>query len=185
MLYINPRVEKSNPETFVNPTKAYPDTLEAFFSACKKPPQHLFDDIGLRVEPCEVLGKLWGVRAYLNTPSFNQIIRFDRLIFKYDGTLHRVDIAFDNDHSLTESFEQHAMLRRRRSGPMDDVEGTTYWVKLGKKSPRQLLCYPDEECRIQPGSGYPVLHVELRFIGADCVRRQPRGEGRIASGPHA
>jgi hypothetical protein len=150
---------------------AYLDTVEVWLPCLRIEVYREIARLG-RVEECRNRhGQLVGFRVIRNRPSKATLQQLDWLARKHRGVLHRVDLAFDMAArpGLREQIVSRAMLKWSRKGQMHDDERTVYW-SYGKRSRRNLVLYDDKPSRIT--GELDCIHVELRFIGADIIRRQ-------------
>jgi hypothetical protein len=116
-------------------------------------------------------GRLVGCRVIRNQPSKATLQQLDQLARKHRGTLHRIDVALDIEArpGLRDRIVSTARLKWSRKGQMHEIERTVYWV-YRKRSRRNLVLYDDKAFRLT--GELDCIHLELRLIGADVIRRQ-------------
>jgi hypothetical protein len=156
-------------------TVPYVDTTEIWFAIMR--PEHYREVKRLgRIEPCRTRdGRLIGFRLIKNLPSAEWLLKADRLVRRYGGVLHRLDIALDLTPrpGLRELLTTTAVLKWSLKGRMHDTDpdGTTYstyWCP--SRSRRNLALYDDKPSRIT--GELDCVHFELRLIGARIIRGQ-------------
>jgi hypothetical protein len=169
MRCIHTRAPAHNPRTV-----AYIDTVEVFFPGHKLTGHAhvLLTKIGCR--RCRTTHQ-WGYRYKLNYPfDAATLVKLDWITERYQGTLTRFDPALDIQASdrdyLLNWIKQHALLRWRRPGEMDDWKQGTCWIPITLNPPRNLLVYIGRPNKVTKDT--QCVHVELRFITAASVRRQ-------------
>jgi hypothetical protein len=151
----------------------YWDSIELFFFRRYLTVEQLaeLEHVGQVKQSMDHLRRLWGWRLILRHPTKRVLRQADRLQHAYRGVVNRVDIACDNRPELADTIRLQAWLRWRRRGWMGRSGDGTYWSDLipGKRPPsRNLVLYDD---RVSKVTGHRCAHLELRFYGADTIRR--------------
>jgi len=155
----------------VSDIAAYLDTVEIWFPLLRIEDYRKVARHG-RLEECRTrYGRLIGCRLIRNQPSKAWLQQADQLARSYRGMLHRVDVALDMEPrpGLRELIVTTAVLKWAAKTGMHDNGCTMYWV-YRKCSRRNLVLYDDRPNRIT--GELDCLHLELRLIGADIIRRQ-------------
>ena len=158
--------------------KAYVDTIGLSF---RRRPKGLLAEVhrmGCKTWPEDIIadGQFWGVRYSIHQPTKELL----RALDKYDGTIYRLDIAFDffpiemTTDAIAAFVIKSALMKWRHPGDMYDEGGTTYWNQHldGEPLPdRNLAAYFDKPSKVAKDS-QPRLHLELRLQNAGAVSNE-------------
>jgi len=164
--------------------EAYIDTLVVFPAWLEKGDRkRLYEAHGrfVRVEEIRTpLGVNAGYRVTTHQPQPDVLHELCDLQMKRDGTLGRVDIAFDaRSHSLSHAetiqwIKGHVLMRHRKQGPLLEFVGetgtTTYFNPHAhaQRSPRDAALYSDLPSKID---GIARAHIDLRTRGLTPIRK--------------
>jgi hypothetical protein len=169
---------------------AYFDTVELFFRKYPRGLTMLARERDVQVHDCkDRRGELCGYRLVVHQPTLRSLQILDEMQVEQEGVLCRYDLALDliedDPEAMKDWLATHVCLKHRPSNPMHDEIGTTYWIsrvyqsqkasrverkhKRRSRPRRDIALYPQDCSRVTGEIG--VVHLELRFLCADAVKR--------------